>query len=197
MYRAQVPEGVTEHIGRMIVEQYGVTADIAEERWGRDEMHDALPIFRRAEIETSLVTLRGLFPGVVGVESVPNVVANAFHREVYCGDVAITQSKVEAAKGPIRDARFRATLAQRSQMSFDLLHDESAPPVDARLWACFTHMPSDRLDVPAFVRVAFPLADGSIEHDVDLYDLVPGLRGYAESEALLELRRDLRRRRTG
>lgn len=196
-YRDQVPTQVTDAIGRTIIEQYGIAADIAEERWGADEMHDALPIFRRAEIETGLRRLRGMFAGQVGVEAVPNVLANAYHREIYAGSVVITQQKVEGPKQPIRDARFRSTLARRSQLSFDLFDDEYIPTADARLWACFIHMPSSRVDRPAFVRVAFPLPDGTFEHDVDLYDLDPDLRGYTDSDELVRLRAELRRRRTG
>ncbi len=194
-YRSEVPPEVSEKIGRIIIETYGIAHDVAEERWGEGEMHDALAGFRRAEIETALTALRGIFPGQVTVELLPNVIRNANHREVYCGGVAITQSKVESKEGPIREARFRETLAQRSQLSFDLLGDEPQPLPDARLWACFVHMPSDRLDIPAFVRVAFPLPDGSWEHSVNLDDLVPDLRGYAGSQALLTLRAELRRRR--
>lgn len=199
LYRTDVPVDLTESIGRLVIETYGVAADIAEDRWGEGEMHDTLAAFRRAEIETGLLSLRGRFPGVVSVESVLNKTRNAYHREVYAGRVAITQSKVESDKGPIRQADFRQTLAQRSQLSLDLLPEEPAKPTasDDRLWASFVHMPSDRADVPAFVRVAFPLPDGSWEHSVSLYDLVPTLRGYAESEELITLRRELRRRRTG
>ena len=199
LYRTDVPVDLTEAIGRLVIETYGTSADIAEDRWGEGEMHDTLAAFRRAEIETGLLSLRGRFPGVAAVESVLNKTRNAYHREVYSGRVAITQSKVESDKGPIRQADFRSTLAQRSQLSLDLLPEEPgvATPVDDRLWASFVHMPSARPDVPAFVRVAFPLPDGSWEHSVSLYDLVPSLNGYAESEELITLRRELRRQRTG
>jgi hypothetical protein len=197
LYRSDVTPDITEHIGRIIIENYGITADIAEERWGRDEMHDALAPFRRAEIETALLSLRGIAPGRVQVDSVSNAMRNAYHREVYVGRVAITQSKVDAPHGPIREARFRVTLAMRSQQSFDLLGDEPEPRPDALLWASFVHMPSDRPDLPAFIRVAFPFPDGSWEHSVDLYALVPSLGGYAESQTLIQLRQELRRRRTG
>jgi hypothetical protein len=196
LYQTDVPDVVTERIGRVIIETYGVAADFAEERWDRDEVHDALASFRRAELETTLLSLRGVFPGLVSVESVPNAVGNAYHREVYCGRVAATQSKVEAEKGPIREARFRATLARSSQLSLRLLPEQDEPAPDTRLWACFVHMPSDRrVDVPAFIRVAFPFPDGSWEHSVDLYELAPALRDYAQSDELLALRSELRRRR--
>lgn len=195
LYRAEVPSPVSEHVGRIIIEQYAIAADMAEERWDAGEVHDTLAVFRRAEIETALLSLRGIFPGTVSVESVPNASANAYHREIYSGKVAITQSKVESSKGPIREARFRETLAVRSQISFDWFGDEQKPRADARLWACYVHMPSMRLDRPEFVRVAFPLPDGSWEHSLSLDDLVPNLRGYADSEELLKLREELRSRR--
>ncbi len=199
LYRTDVPVGLSEAIGRIVIETYGIAADMAEERWDAGEMHDALAPFRRAEIETRLLSLRGLFPRAVEVESVLNKTRNAHHREVYCGRVAITQSKVESDKGPIRQADFRQTLARRSQLSLDLLGEEpsSAASADDLLWASFVHMPSDRVDVPAFVRVAFPLPDGSWDHSVSLFDLVPGLLGFAQSEEMITLRRELRRRRTG
>jgi hypothetical protein len=198
LYRTDVPVGLSEAIGRIVIETYGIAADMAEERWDSGEMHDALAPFRRAEIETRLLSLRGLFPRTVAVESVLNRTRNAHHREVYSGRIAITQSKVESDKGPIRQADFRQTLAQRSQLSLGLLREEPIPAAtDDLLWASFVHMPSDRVDVPAFVRVAFPLPDGSWDHSVSLFDLVPDLHGYAQSEELITLRRELRRRRTG
>lgn len=197
LYRVEVPALVTEQIGRIIIENYAFAADMAEERWGRGEMHDALAPFRRADIETALLSLRGIFPGQVWVEEVANSTGNAFHREVYVGRVAITESKVESANGPIREARFRETLARASQTSMDLLGDEVPPSPTARLWSCFVHMPSGRLDVPEFVRVAFPFPDGTWDHSVSLFDLTPWLQGYAPSDELATLRRELKRRRAG
>jgi hypothetical protein len=197
LYRADVAPEVTERIGQIIIETYGISADFAEERWDRGEMHDALASFRRAEVETTLLSLRGIFPGQVAVESVPNALQNAYHREVYCGRVAVTQSKVEAEKGPIREARFRATLAHSSQLNFNLLREDDHQRTDVRLWACFVHMPSSRVDLPAFIRIAFPFPDGTWEHSINLYDEVPSLRGYAQSDYLLDLRAERRRRQAG
>lgn len=197
LYRADVGDDVTAAYARTILEQYGLSFDWAEERWLEPELHDALAPVRRGDIETALVKLRGLFPGVVLVEDVLNPARNASHRETIVGRTVITQSMVDGPRGPIRYARHRDTLAQRSQLCFDLLQEGS--PVtkdgDLALWACWVHMPSDSLDRPSFVRLAFPFEDGTWEESYNLYDLVPALKGYTESEAVMTLRRDAKQAR--
>jgi len=196
LYRSEVPLPVTRAYGEMIIEQYAITADQAEERWLSEEAADALPNYRRAEIETATLKLRGLG---AGVEAALNAAGNHHHREVIAGRVVITQSKVESKTGPIRDAVFRRSLAMKSQtISMNLLDDEpdatTTGEVD-RLWACFVHMPSKRLDRPAFIRIAFPFPDGTWDWYVDLFDLIPDLVGYANSPALVTLRDEQRKRR--
>jgi hypothetical protein len=197
LYQANVGEDVTAAYARTILEQYGLTYDWAEERWLEPELHDALAPLRRADIETALVKLRGLFPGVVLVEDVLNSTKNAYHRETVVGRTVITQSMVDGPKGPIRYARHRDTLAQRSQLCLDLFQvgTPASREGELALWACWVHMPSDMLDRPSFVRLAFPFEDGTWEESYDLYDLVPSLRGYTESEAVLALRRDAKQAR--
>src|SRR4051812_24002265 len=118
-YQANVGDDVTAAYARTILEQYGLTYDLAEERWLEPELHDALAPLRRADIETALVKLRGLFQGVL-VEDVLNSTKNAYHRETVVGQVVITQSMVDSPRGPIRYARHRDTLAQRSQLCLNL-----------------------------------------------------------------------------
>jgi hypothetical protein len=196
-YRASVSDDVTEACARTILEQYGLAYDLAEERYLEPELHDALATIRRAEIETALVKLRGVFPGLVTVEAVPNPVRNAHHREVIVGQTVITQSLVEGPKSPIRYARHRDTLAQRSQLRMDLLQEDSpaSRAGDLALWACWVHVAADRPDRPASLRLAFPFTDGSWEESYDVYDLVPTLRGYVGSETVLELRREAKKAR--
>lgn len=131
------------------------------------------------------------------VEDVLNPARNASHRETLVGRTVITQSTVDANKGPIRYARHRDTLAQRSQLCMDLFQEGSPASRDGdlALWACWVHMPSDSLDRPSFVRLAFPFEDGTWEESCDLYELLPGLKGYTESEAVLQLRREARQAR--
>jgi hypothetical protein len=195
-YRTNVGDDVTEAYARTILAQYGLSDDKAEEQWLGPELHDALASQRRADIETALVKLRGLFPATVLVEEVLNPAGNAYHRETLVGRAVITQSMVDAPKGPIRYASHRRTLARRSQLCMDLLREgPEEQDGDVALWACWVHMPSDALDRPSFLRLAFPFEDGTWEESYDLYELIPSLKGYTESAALLELRRDAKQAR--
>lgn len=196
VYRESIPPDLTETIGRGVIERYAIAFDKTEEQWLEEEQHDALAVVRRAEIETSLVGLRGMFDGI-RVESVLNAARNSYHREVGYGLFVITQSMVEGPSSRVRDAVFRRILARQSQLSLNLLNDD-APPPDGAIWACFVHLPAtDRRDTPSMIRVAFPDEAGwwSQYESWDLYDLVPSLRGYAVGPELATLREELRRQR--
>lgn len=198
LFLESVPRDVCRAIGELVIEQYGLTADEAEARWLADEAADIISPLRRVHIESGLVRLRGLFPGLVTVEGRKNQTNNASHREVYCAGWAITQSKIEHPGGPIRKAEFRETLATASQMTMAELLGEVAPPLpssDAQPWACVAHMPAvEQVDQPGVLKVAFPLPDGMWEDAIDLYLWIPELRRHAESEYVLELRDRERRR---
>jgi hypothetical protein len=100
-FRAEVPREVTKTVGELIIERYGISADEAEIRWLGPEATDATASMRRADIETGLTRLRGLFPGRIEVETVFNVTRNARHREAYCAGWALTQSKIEHETDPL------------------------------------------------------------------------------------------------
>jgi hypothetical protein len=168
-FRQEVPADVTAEIAAVVARCYAWSGSFAEQRWGRAEEHDTLATVRRAEIETQLTALRAKFRGVLGVQKVLNSRRTASHTEVYCGGVVITQSKVEDEHGPIRDAHFRRTLAKRSQLNLHLFDDVPDPSDGAIwLWACFVHQPSDDVRRPAFLKVAFPYADGVWEQSINL-----------------------------
>jgi len=199
-YRAEVPREVTKAIGELIIERYGIAADEAEIRWLGPEASDATASNRRADIETGLTRLRGLFPGLVTVESVFNVTRTARHREVYCRDWAITQSKIELPRGPIRQADFRISLAASSQITMDNYIDPETIVVNppGRPWACITHMPADgHLEIPGILQVAFPMPNGRWEDYIDLYYEIPELRAYVSSDYVLNLRAEYRKRAMG
>lgn len=200
LYRAEVPREVTKAIGELIIERYCLAADEAEMRWLRAEAIDATATVRRADIETGLARLRGLFPNLVQVESVLNGPRTARHREVYCAGWAITQSKIEQPRGPIRQADFRDTLASDSQMTMYAMLDpaEVVENRTGRPWACVTHMPADRHpEEPGILQVAFPLQSGLWEDYIDLYFEIPELRAYATSDYVLNLRKEFRKRAMG
>ncbi len=196
-FRANVADDIALACTATVLEQYGLSYDRAEEQWLGPELHDALAVMRRADIETALVKLRGLFPGRVLVEEILNPTRNAYHREVVVGQVVLTQSKVDATHGPIRDAAHRRTLAVRSQMRMDLLNEGSLATRGGllKLWGCLVHMPSAALDRPSMLRLAFPFEDGTWEESYDIYELLPQLKGYTESPAVLTLRQEAKRAR--
>lgn len=201
-YRAEVPRDVTKAIAELIIERYGIAADEAEIRWLAPEAADAMAINRRADIETGLTRLRGLFPGIVAVEAIANIPRTSRHREVYCSGWAITQSKIEHPHGPIRQADFRDILAEpiKAQLTMDDFIDPRSVVDDpsGRPWACITHMPADdHPEVPGILQVAFPGRNGRWEDYIDLYYEIAELRAYATSEYVLQLRADFRKRAMG
>lgn len=188
LHRDQVADDITAAAARIVIEQYALAFDHAEELFLPPELHDVLPSFRRGAIESASVMLRQ-FKGVA-VEEVLNPSRNAYHREIGVGRVVMTQSKVERPNGPIREATHRQTLARRSQLSLDQLLEGT--PLDSEdglaLWACLVHMPADSQDRPAMLRLAFPFEDGTWEESYRLTDLIPALAGYADSLFVLEMR---------
>lgn len=197
-YLGQVPREFTADVARIVMSCYLDSAQTAEIRWGKAEERDALPILRRADIETALSMLPARFPGLAKVRKRPNTARTSTYTEVRCGAVVLTQSKTEGAKAPIRDALFRRSLARTSALN---LWDRSTPPDNAdTLWACVIHGPADSPSRPAYLRIAFPLPDGSFEYSLNLFDLIPevvyyGVDGIEQvSTWLAKLRKDVRLR---
>lgn len=166
---AHVADEVVTEIVAIVMSNYASAAAFGEERWGSWEAKDAIPHVRRADIETALSMLPVKFkPLNVRVEKKPNANGTAWHTEVICGSVVLTQSKTEGPDVAVREAVFRESLAADCRMNL-WPEDVAEPSNDAEvLWACVVHGPSDKPGVPAYIRVVFPLDDGTFQTYVTL-----------------------------
>lgn len=196
-YMEQVPIAVTTAIRMIVTGSYADSARFVEERWSAREAKDALPHVRRADIETALTALRGRFRrDGVRVDKVPNKRGTAWHTEIRCGLVVITQSKTEGPEVPVREAEFRKSFAADCHLNL-FPTEEQEPEDDAdALWACVVHGPSENPAVPAYIKVAFPLPDGSFQDSITittLGDANAGSKTEDIREAVAKLRRDARR----
>lgn len=169
-FLTNVPDEVITELTAIVVGGYASAATFAEERWGSWEAKDALPHMRRADIETALSMLGSKFKETnVRVEKKPNTIGTAWHTEVRCGSVLLTQSKTEGPDVAVREAVFRETLAGDCRMNMPWAQDTTTDDDDAEvLWACVVHGPGDKPTVPSYIRVVFPLADGSFQSHITL-----------------------------
>jgi len=197
-FNEQVPQEVVAEIARIVGLSYADSAAFAESRWGRLEAKDALSVIRRADIETALTTLGAKFrKRGVSVQKVPNRNVTDWHTEVRCGAVVITQSKTEGPDTAIREAIFRATLAMDCRINMPWAQPTTTTDDADTLWACVVHGPSDNPAFPAYVRIVFPLPDGTFQDYITITGLVSATRGAAKAEEIGEatarLRRDAKR----
>lgn len=182
----QVPDEITTEVAAIIVREYASAAAMVEERWGSWEAKDALPHVRRADIENALSLLGAKFKGVK-VGKKPNAINTAWHTEVYSGSVVLTQSKTEGPDVDIRPAEFRTSLAADCRMNMPWAQTKD-PDEDADvLWACVVHGPSDKPNVPAYIKIVFPLPDGSWQTSITL---PVAQRREVISEAVARIRRE-------
>lgn len=194
-FKAQVPHEVVMEVARIVGLSYADSAAFAESRWGRIEAKDALSIVRRADIETALTTLGAKFKrhGVI-VRKVPNRNVTDWHTEIRCGAVVMTQSKTEGPDVAIREAIYRATLATDCRVNMPWAQPTTVTADDAdTLWACVVHGPSDNPAVPAYVRIVFPLTDGTFQDYISITALAAATAGAAKPEQITEVMARLRR----
>lgn len=188
-FRVGIPMQLTEAMGRAVIECTAFAADDVEEALAEPEARYLLPHHRRAMIETRFAGLRGVVDRL-RVETVYNVSQDA-HRELRIAGFVITQHYCVEVERRIRHANFRASLGERSQLTWLARTDATS---DDELWAAVVYGVSDRRpDRPSFLKIAFPRSDGRWEHTIDLSSLVPSLAAYPESPILVELRQQRRR----
>lgn len=167
-FLAEAPPGLTGDLLRVVLAAYPMAFAQAEQ-YPFEEAHDLRPHIRRAAIEASMSALS--VEHAVIVTSTRNSTGNAFHKEVFFGRVILTHSMIPTPESRIPDARFRQSLARNCNLP--MFREFAEPPSadDALLWAVLVHGPAEDQRVPAFVRLAFPLADGSHTFDLNLVGL--------------------------
>lgn len=200
-YLEQVPTEITAEIATIIRGSYADSAAWAEERWTFREARDALSIVRRADIETALPALATKFKKLgVSARKVPNKNGTDWHTEIRCGAVVITVSKTEGPDVAVREAEYRKTLAADHRMNMPWAAKPESVEDDADvLWACAAHGPSDSPNIPAYIRIVFPLPDGSFQDHISITNMIAAgtKKGAAQieeiREAVARLRRSARR----
>lgn len=158
------------------------SAVIRETAWlEAPELHDALPIFWRASVEQSIRAVAERHPQI-DASAEWNAGRTSFHTELRIGRILLTASQVPTPFSPVRDARFRDTLAEASQLS--MLNSKKPPPKEGFLYALLLYGSNDDLrTAPAFARIQFPLPDGKyVGVGIDLFIRFPNVvRQYAPS----------------
>lgn len=115
------------------------------------------PHVRRANIEAGLLDIAGRFPGVEA-KAVPNA-ADECHVEVTIGCIRMTVSHADQPNRLIREAKFRRTLAEDSQLR--LAFEQASP--SQWLYALLLHGGSSDSHTPAFADIVFPIESPDIE----------------------------------
>lgn len=164
-FMAEAPRGLNADLLRLVFAAYPMAFEQAEQ-FPFEEAHDLRPHIRRAAIEASLATLPA--KQVLTVTTRRNSSGNAFHKELFFGRVVLTHSTIAAPESRIREAQFRQSLARSCNLPMFIEFADAAPDDDGLLWAVLVHGPADDQRAPAFVRIAFPLPDGSHSFDLDL-----------------------------
>lgn len=163
------PARLKEDIVRGIFAGYEAAIDgVRRDSFGAPEAKDLLPHLRRAHIETVFaeIAVRQRAENVE-VATGKNRCDNA-HRIIKCGPVWITQSKIESRYQMPREAVFRQSYAEKSQlMLFDEHACEEARKTDEEvLYGIVVHKPtSGLLGLAEFIDIVFP--DRHCERIVD------------------------------
>lgn len=163
-----VPRELINDAVQSVLRSWKAAADHCRDTYPREEARDLLPYERKAKLDSSLKARLARYDGVI-VESVPNASRNCWHTEVRIGRVVMTVSAVVRPSEMVRTARFRQSLALRSQLH---LWERDEPGEDALFYAMLLHGPLGGrriLRAPAFVHVGFP--DPECKAYIDRFDL--------------------------
>jgi len=184
-----VPEAVLLDTARCVIRTYADALKHCRDNFPGPEAHDLYPIERRAMLERNW---RGRLSRYSNIEvSVqPNASGNCFHTEVKAGRVVMTVSAVEAPGDIVREAVFRKSLAQESQL--EMFMEPEPPPDDSMLYALLLHGPlgGGLLASPAFIHIAFPGRDCDKYIDrFNLLDYYPLLHAEMTKQPAAEIER--------
>jgi hypothetical protein len=151
-----LPEGFLAALASRMEKLYSQTYDEAFRRFPGPEAKYWLPHLRRAEVEATLDRLASDF-GVQAIATL-NRARNYYHREVVVGPLVLTASAVGNASDMVRSAKFRATLAEESQLCFPGLEDPRLAN-GMSLYGILLHGPSSANPKElGFLHIGFPSA---------------------------------------
>jgi len=173
-FDAHVAHDVLKDMTQAVVDSYGRSQSFCEAEFTEKARRDVRGQLRRATIETRLEGLASKphHRGSMLVEPRGNATQTNYHVEIQCGCVVITQSKVGGPNARLPRAKFRLSLARTAQLP--LWGVQPAIPPDATLWAALIHGVRGRdQSRPDFLRIVFPLEDGSHAPGIDLFDRFP------------------------
>lgn len=154
------PQRLTKDLIQAVFAAYGAAVDfIRRESIDSPEAKDLLPHLRRAYIETVFAEIAGRQRRKsIEVVTGRNRSDNA-HRIIKCGPLWITESKVESRYQMPREALFRQSYAEKSQlMLFEVnTHEEISGKGEEVLYGIVVHKPAPGLlGHPEFIDIVFP-----------------------------------------
>jgi len=166
------PEFIEDAI-RLIAQEVKSSAAQCYTTFPKEEAYDILGGFRRAGIESKLRQLAESYPEIAAepVSNKKNGGGN-FHTEIRAANSLLTVHKVQYKATPVRKAKFRNSLAERSEAS--LFSEPSKPitPQQAVLYAVFKYGTDSRMpQALAFAVIDFPNKDGKIVHTMNLLSM--------------------------
>lgn len=158
-FNRDVCEELQRELLRVVLIQYAAAAEHCHEQFSHETANDELPHYRRAMIEEEVAELIRRTDGH-SVKSQKNRARNCSHNVFLLGgQIALTQSKVDAREQLPRDALFRGSYAETPQTLFAFMKEaETTLAVDGQrmLYGILTHCPSEVESMPLFVDIVFP-----------------------------------------
>lgn len=173
-FDSAAPQGLGRALAVLIRKAYPAAREVCEQIAAPEEDRDIRGDIRRTIIEGSLATLVPRFAGL-SVRPVPNSIGSATHREVTFGEVILAVSHTPHPAAPLRDARFRDTLASDQTGLF--AEYEEMPSTASSLFAVLVHgSPRPFALAPTFMRIVFPVVGGAHGSGINLYARYPELK---------------------
>ena len=173
----QVPTEVLAAVLRAILQSYKDASSACYETMRPRQAKDASGPFRRNKIESELVGVGERFQHVIAVEDNLYKHGTGNYIELTCGVVKMTESCVANPKDFPRDANYRDTLAESTQLLLEFVPKEAPGKY---LYAILLHGvdgTAKRRSGCRFAQVRFPLSRfvGYTEDRIDLFVLFPSI----------------------
>ena len=171
-YRAELRGAFPASFLREVAACLNMSYRVARERTAEFPdgiLHDLLPQYRHAVVQSALLILARKYSGRgVIASSELNVAENSYHTLIRSGDVVLTESPVPTPNAVVRRAIFRESYAVSNQL--DLYRKDKRPAADAPLYALIVHGPGALAKAPSFAKIVFPLPDltGYVDDGIDL-----------------------------
>ncbi len=187
--RKDFPSEFFRILAQLLDEAYVRAHEAVHTNFSAEEAHDLLPVYRRAEVEKSLVHASSMFPTIVASRKLNNA-RNCSHVEITSGRFVLTASAVHYPRETVRSAIYRENLLEDPQIAFDFMGNDDRPTSDFHYGIVLHGQdPNDPRRI-GFVNVGFPDASSTGYHANfairDLYSSVSISQADASEEKIAD-----------